>query len=504
MLLRHGETAVNDVLLPGDASPGATALRGSAWLAGGAAPDETQLKAWLRDLCRDLSALHRDGGVHGMISPDHVVIDAQATLRIDPRRHDGAPGEADAPRTHAQGCAAFEQYVDDPAWPVGPWTDIYGMCALAHTLILQAAPPDALQRMVRDDCKPLRSMDLQDYSPGMIDALDRGMSILPQMRFASLAAFAEAIGVEASGVETSRGETFGSRTDASRQAVADVAASAAPAVAATTTKPDVAVVPPAQAPVAPTPSEPAIEIPDAGLPEAEAASARKRPASTVPLWLMATVVLALLAVGGWVLWGVQEAPKVASTPDAAPSAPQKLAPPVAEAPGGPGSTSLAPTLPGAAADESFGSASAPASSSPAALAPGSPDETPLPEAAGDLASGQAQAVPPSIVPQETAGAGDESESAPEPAPQPEAEAEPAPARASQPAPAPNISVHLAIHPWGEVFVDGVSRGVSPPVKALSLQPGLYSIEVTNGDLPPHRQRLRVQKGEPAVISHRFP
>jgi hypothetical protein len=38
---------------------------------------------------------------------------------------------------------------------------------------------------------------------------------------------------------------------------------------------------------------------------------------------------------------------------------------------------------------------------------------------------------------------------------------------------------LKIQPWGVVYVDGVDRGVSPPVKRLTLTPGRHSIRVTN-------------------------
>jgi hypothetical protein len=38
---------------------------------------------------------------------------------------------------------------------------------------------------------------------------------------------------------------------------------------------------------------------------------------------------------------------------------------------------------------------------------------------------------------------------------------------------------LKIQPWGVVYVDGVDRGVSPPVKRLTLAPGRHAIRITN-------------------------
>jgi len=65
-------------------------------------------------------------------------------------------------------------------------------------------------------------------------------------------------------------------------------------------------------------------------------------------------------------------------------------------------------------------------------------------------------------------------------------------------------VVLNIRPWGQVFVDGADRGVSPPLKSLPLRPGIYNIEVRNGDLEVYRQRVTVQDSKSApVVSHEF-
>jgi len=64
------------------------------------------------------------------------------------------------------------------------------------------------------------------------------------------------------------------------------------------------------------------------------------------------------------------------------------------------------------------------------------------------------------------------------------EAAPAANAAQQPLPGvvvtPNGNLYkLHIQPWGVVYVDGVDRGVSPPVKRLELTPGRHAIRVTN-------------------------
>ncbi len=62
---------------------------------------------------------------------------------------------------------------------------------------------------------------------------------------------------------------------------------------------------------------------------------------------------------------------------------------------------------------------------------------------------------------------------------------------------------LAIKPWGEVFVNGESRGVSPPIKSLSLPAGDYFIEIRNGDYPVHAENLSLKSGQTLSITHAF-
>ncbi|RPH63922.1 MAG: serine/threonine protein kinase [Burkholderiales bacterium] len=65
------------------------------------------------------------------------------------------------------------------------------------------------------------------------------------------------------------------------------------------------------------------------------------------------------------------------------------------------------------------------------------------------------------------------------------------------------TVRLAIAPWGEVFVDGARRGVTPPLKQLTLSPGRYRIEVRNPAATTLAREIVVEKGGKTVISHRF-
>jgi hypothetical protein len=52
-------------------------------------------------------------------------------------------------------------------------------------------------------------------------------------------------------------------------------------------------------------------------------------------------------------------------------------------------------------------------------------------------------------------------------------------RAAPAGPATSATYRLQIQPWGVVYVDGVDRGVSPPVKRLVLTPGRHTIRIAN-------------------------
>lgn len=66
-----------------------------------------------------------------------------------------------------------------------------------------------------------------------------------------------------------------------------------------------------------------------------------------------------------------------------------------------------------------------------------------------------------------------------------------------------VRVNADIRPWGEIFVDGVSRGVSPPLKTLTLPAGRHTVVVRNADLPPYRIVLDLKPGQVITLQHVF-
>jgi hypothetical protein len=99
--------------------------------------------------------------------------------------------------------------------------------------------------------------------------------------------------------------------------------------------------------------------------------------------------------------------------------------------------------------------------------------------------------------------------APEKRPVPERRVEKVVAAKAAPAPAPAAPVAaegkvvVAVAPWGEVLVNGRSRGVSPPLQSIDLPAGTHTIEIRNGAFPAHVREIVVKPGEPVRIRHRF-
>ncbi|HXF67771.1 MAG TPA: hypothetical protein VNK67_13885 [Burkholderiales bacterium] len=70
-------------------------------------------------------------------------------------------------------------------------------------------------------------------------------------------------------------------------------------------------------------------------------------------------------------------------------------------------------------------------------------------------------------------------------------------------PAAPAVVVFEIAPRGEVFVDGVFKGKSPPLKRLELAPGRHTVEIRNSPHPPLKSEINPGPGEELTLSHSF-
>lgn len=70
-------------------------------------------------------------------------------------------------------------------------------------------------------------------------------------------------------------------------------------------------------------------------------------------------------------------------------------------------------------------------------------------------------------------------------------------------PAATGTLTVAVQPWGEVWINGKKRGISPPLLNLQLPPGSYTVELRNAELPSYSQQVQISAGQSVTLRHRF-
>ena len=407
-------------------------------------PGESWLKAMLGPLLDALATLHKFDCYPCNVTPDNIVMLHDGTpllFAFGAGRRTTANASGDLRHDLNPGFAPIEQYAHDPTMPEGPWTDVYAAAAVIRFAITGKALPALAARMAADTLTPLRDAHA-DYSAAFLDAIDRGVAVLPRDRPQTIAEFRRALGIHQLG---------------SNGAPA-VPADAAPAAAKPprwTTKFSGEATPEAASERAATASVDQIVLPSRS-PEPESAlqeGASQATMQSSPGGLPWKLVLQVFVVGlfalGLLVWGMIDRHQPAQvTADIAPvttqttSSTQPTTPPVVTPPA-PVATAFPVSV-----------ATLPPPTMPAAAEPMAPVATPT-----------------------------------------IAEPPPAPPRIGK--------VRLSIKPWGEVIVDGKSKGVSPPLKELSLPEGRHRIQIRNGEFPGYENELDIKAGSKDEIAYSF-
>jgi serine/threonine-protein kinase len=69
--------------------------------------------------------------------------------------------------------------------------------------------------------------------------------------------------------------------------------------------------------------------------------------------------------------------------------------------------------------------------------------------------------------------------------------------------APTARLALAISPWGEVYVDGRRKGISPPLAEIKLAPGKHNVEIRNTTFQPYTKTVELEAQGHLKIKHKF-
>ena len=443
----------------------------------------------LAQVGRPLADLHRSGRVHGNISIDSVGLDGVGhaylmTAATDSPRSAGDTALRDG---RASGYNAFEQYTDDPQWRVGPWTDVYALCAVAYRLTTGAPPPSAIDRCVRDSLGSLAERAIKGYPLGFLEAIDRGLALRPQDRFESVQALLIALGVDEQAVRALPPVSGVSTGPASGQLTAHPPVHSAAHLTAAIHQSVVNPAPASSASLPVAASRQPVHGPERVASEVGAGKEADRPARAW-FWAAWPVGLASAAMVGYLWLGTEAAsPQInvrAPTGSDTRSVQASISP--ATSSSAEARTHSAPAIP---PDIFSQNVSEPA---PAALAQPSRQDAsnpPLVASAGSTLIGVEGAVSDDKRATANLGTGNSAE-------------EILGEKAVKPVSAVRVAVD--IRPWGEVFVDGASRGVSPPLRQLNLLPGSYQITVRNPNAPSYSKRVSISPGQRSVaITHQF-
>ncbi|MBM3620711.1 MAG: hypothetical protein FJX20_08465 [Alphaproteobacteria bacterium] len=164
-------------------------------IAGPGRLDPARVVAVLAGVLDGLELVHAAGFLHRDIKPANIIV-----------RTDGSPVLIDfgAARQAMRGgdrtltsivtprYAPIEQYASDGKQ--SPATDIYALAAVMHQAISGAAPPEATARVRDDPYKPL--VPDGRYTPRFIAAINAALSVFPESRPRTIAAWREALKLE--------------------------------------------------------------------------------------------------------------------------------------------------------------------------------------------------------------------------------------------------------------------------------------------------------------------
>ncbi|QNQ20628.1 protein kinase [Kosakonia sp. SMBL-WEM22] len=165
-------------------------------------------EAWIRRmlpmLLGAIKTIHDEDYLHRDISLDNIQIQENGLpVLLDfgsARRSIGSVSD-ETETMLRPGYAPIEQYTDDNDSEQGPWTDIYALGAVLHTMIIGSPPPVSVVRSIQDTYVPLTQRGLPGYSHALLQAVDRALALKMEDRPQSVDEFAALIEMPVAGID---------------------------------------------------------------------------------------------------------------------------------------------------------------------------------------------------------------------------------------------------------------------------------------------------------------
>lgn len=152
-------------------------------------------------LTQAIAVMHRANCYHRDIAPDNILLleGSGRPVLLD----FGAARRVITNKTQAitailkPGYAPIEQYAETPDMPQGAWTDVYALAAVLHVAVVGRTPPPSVARLLTDSYAPLATYAQvqQRFSARLLAAIDAGLTVRPEARPQSVAAFRELLGL---------------------------------------------------------------------------------------------------------------------------------------------------------------------------------------------------------------------------------------------------------------------------------------------------------------------
>jgi hypothetical protein len=129
-----------------------------------------------------LEQVHNAGFLHRDIKPSNIIVDENYTptlIDFGAARIALAGASMSLTAVFTPGYAAAEQFTSAKQ---GPWTDIYGLSATLYHAISGARAPSAMDRVFKDDWRPLVELRPAGFRRELLAAIDAGMGIRQKNR----------------------------------------------------------------------------------------------------------------------------------------------------------------------------------------------------------------------------------------------------------------------------------------------------------------------------------